>query len=1719
MSTVLHFLSWVRDGLGAGATQGDDVHGPLPARGETRVGFQVSARPEQSLPVRLLGPGDVTGVDPRQLIRTEPRDGSAGFEPAYFPFVEFDRPDLPWMFTPAHADAQERLRPWMALVVVPESSATLETGPAAPLPVLIAPRAELPDPDDAWAWAHAQLAVDLAAGETPDSVLRNHPDRTLSRVVSPRRLAESTRYLACLVPLFEVGRRAGLGDDPFAPGAPADSPLDGYAWEPGGEGNARPLPVYLHWRFETGPAGDFEQLAKRLKPLPLEAGTGLREMDIGQADPDLPALTGEAEGRFLGFEGALRAPETRPTPWPGAARDEYQAKLRTVLDEPDRRLTAPVYGSVHAGVPRVPGSTAKPHWLRELNLDPRHRAAAALGTRVVQDQQEALMASAWRQAEEIGKANQLVAQGELARAVSARTYDRRVQGRDSTPRMGDGRLLQVAHNSLALVRSAAGSTTPVTKVLSRSPETLSATSPVFSRVARPFGPLARRLAGPETALPDVVVPLAYGYLSPLGAWYFPRGIATMQLRSGNGATLEDLTPAHIRSAPGMCAALPSAGGSPPYDAATGVATAAAADAATDVDADTGRLWMVGKNGHLYEAYLAGAGARVAWLDHGMPGNAVAAMRPFVFSNRRIFVVDTSGVLWERQWADEQWRWANHYQAPWNGSTVALTDTPSVTWNGRMYMPAANGSVYAYDPTMRAWAEHPLNEGTLPAEFATRPMWIEGRLFVGTYRVEAGQRRPGYLRERVAGRWVPRGQPVTADDDYVEEVGPLTLGGLQHVVRTKNGRLLARQLDSDSSTWGALGTPGVAFAGPLVAKREELGPLVTWRMLAGGGDGQVWSVSASGYLNAQWWAEPWKRLGSEPVSVAMHPRFGLFAVRGESLVNGETGTDLGKPRDVRGAGASTAPAAVERQRWAIRTGYLSTLVAANAPIGQNGKAVSVTLRHGRRTAFDGRPSQGWSAAETAFQGTPDGSYPVDGGIALASGYLRGSPGVGSEDLVMAWCERIGGLYPEQRLRYRVRFGSAWGAEQVVPLPPQGTVRGIAITVGDLDGDGRPELVFVYNLADAASGGRAFYRIGWRLNGDGEVTGGWSDARLAAPGLGAADTLAAALVDLGVNGTPDLLVMAGSGNTLRWSVGSGVNARGVAPGGWSAPQTRALPAGRALGGIAVADFTGGVSADLVLLTTEVRNGSIAGFTEVWRTLGTAGAPQTYGAPEEISGVLGVTGSQVAFTVADVESAVLAERKAMNARFCDAAPRHQDFVLKAEQRANRVPAGQGVDVAALAARTRGALEPTSALDARLRARVDVGAGAPARLRPLLAAPSYPQPMYEALRDLAPELLFPGIEGVPPESVTLLRTNPTFIESFLVGLNHELARELLWREFPADRAATFFRQFWDVRGAAAEPGRALEDIPPIAGWDVDDTLGASATDVGRADMLVLLLRGALLGRYPNAAIYAHRAVWELDGATQALVRTPVERPAPGDIVRPQFRGRLDPDLAFFGLPLTLEEALSEGPREAGGDAGWFLVIEQPPTEVRLGINAPFDRGAEPVDAWDDVHWGDLPAAAGSRAPAYLGVGDAADGTTRRLRSENLSNGLEMPSPAWGRNAGHMAEITFQAPVRVAIHATDLVPPGEGEHRVTGIRREGGAGSRITELGGPLRLQAGTMWRMSVEAVVEAISRGERFYVEEPAGDRAYLVTARSSTGRPYVKSLADGDAPNNLSSLPLLP
>jgi hypothetical protein len=432
------FLPWVQPGVAANIPDQavEKLDPAQPAAVALPIKLLVNTDTIEKT-VRLYGPGDITGIDPQQVVRLEPKPRTSDFEPNFFPAIEFDRPDFPWLFSPAKADTQGQLRPWLCLVVVRKQEG-VEIRPAErlPLPILeIKPPAkpgnELPDLAESHFWAHAQL-TGIDKSRLPDA-LASEPQRSVSRLVCPRRLEAETDYVACVVPAFEVGRKSALN----LPVESNETLLP--AWNSGG---AAPkditLPVYYLWEFRTSEDGDFEELVRKLEPRVLPPEVGKLPMDISRPGFKIEGepMTGAPE-TVLSIEGALRVVDSKPDDWPDEKRAPFQNALSTIVNTPwelatkpgatqDPIVAPPVYGCWHAGVHEVhppaaetpPPAWPPPFWLDELNLDPRNRVVAGMGTRVVQDQQEPLMASAWEQLGEIEKINQRLRQAQLSRAVN-----------------------------------------------------------------------------------------------------------------------------------------------------------------------------------------------------------------------------------------------------------------------------------------------------------------------------------------------------------------------------------------------------------------------------------------------------------------------------------------------------------------------------------------------------------------------------------------------------------------------------------------------------------------------------------------------------------------------------------------------------------------------------------------------------------------------------------------------------------------------------------------------------------------------------------------------------------------------------------------------------------------------------------------------------------------------------------------------------------------------------------------------------------------------------------------------------------------------------------------------------------------------------------------------------------------------------------------------------
>jgi len=475
-----------------------------------------------SVDISLLGPGEISGIDPRAVVRTWPKHDIYDAEPNYFPMCEFADADFPWRYTPAGATSEDRLRPWICLIVLTddEIAETVPAGETRKLPSLrTKPGVPLPDLRQSWAWAHTQVSgVDEIDAATTSRLLDSEPQRFVSRLLCPRYLKEGTAYTAFLVPTFERGRLAGLGE-------PVPEDLDGTApaWTSGMDA-ALELPVYYQWRFQTSTGVDYEVLVRRLQPRAVPESVGLRFIDASNPGAGLPPPEGGQ--RLLAIEGALRSPATKAPEWQDSDRSDFVEGLRALLNLPAELLRSggskpvvapPLYASSQSAHEEVLPGTA-PAWFAELNLDPRLRVAAGLGTLVVQEQQQALMAGAWARVEGIRVVNEQLGFAQLAREISIPIYENHVLNANPDA------LLQV--------------TAPLLSKIKASPMTMYAAlhggavprgllDPQFRRISRPRGPQARRQGRESTSGPQRTLERANrGELSPPPPPSAPKLMAT-----------------------------------------------------------------------------------------------------------------------------------------------------------------------------------------------------------------------------------------------------------------------------------------------------------------------------------------------------------------------------------------------------------------------------------------------------------------------------------------------------------------------------------------------------------------------------------------------------------------------------------------------------------------------------------------------------------------------------------------------------------------------------------------------------------------------------------------------------------------------------------------------------------------------------------------------------------------------------------------------------------------------------------------------------------------------------------------------------------------------------------------------------------------------------------------------------------------------------------------
>lgn len=475
------FLPWLRQGLAnkISDTSGNRATFELDV---TLTGQKIdgsgSITESISKTIQLYGPGDIIGIDPRAIVKVEPRNWITNFEPNYMPYIEFYDEDFPWRYSPLQNT--EKLKPWLALVVLKESEFTDGKNiKDRPLPyILLNDTAILPNLDQAHAWAHVHVNEDIIASGNETTVVSNdatnlnheienvinrNPDLAYSRIICARRLKENEAYHAFLVPVFKAGYLAALGQQV--------EPNSNNAWDEDTALGDFQLPYYHRWYFRTGTVGDFEYLVRLLEPKPADKRIGYRDVDMQNPGGNLSGMNNDDDSYLQGYlklGGALKVPDASfdteelnnlnnyrnwsdQPDYPKIFQIEI-AKLinlqndyeteetiiahdkisnENIYENPDPVIVPPLYGRWHSKTERLlfekdtdgnPLNDEIPNnrnWVHDINLDPQWRMPAGIGTNVIQDNQENYMQASWQQIGEVLEANKRIKLAQLANETSA----------------------------------------------------------------------------------------------------------------------------------------------------------------------------------------------------------------------------------------------------------------------------------------------------------------------------------------------------------------------------------------------------------------------------------------------------------------------------------------------------------------------------------------------------------------------------------------------------------------------------------------------------------------------------------------------------------------------------------------------------------------------------------------------------------------------------------------------------------------------------------------------------------------------------------------------------------------------------------------------------------------------------------------------------------------------------------------------------------------------------------------------------------------------------------------------------------------------------------------------------------------------------------------------------------------------------------------------------
>ena len=198
-----------------------------------------------------------------------------------------------------------------------------------------------------------------------------------------------------------------------------------------------------------------------------------------------------------------------------------------------------------------------------------------------------------------------------------------------------------------------------------------------------------------------------------------------------------------------------------------------------------------------------------------------------------------------------------------------------------------------------------------------------------------------------------------------------------------------------------------------------------------------------------------------------------------------------------------------------------------------------------------------------------------------------------------------------------------------------------------------------------------------------------------------------------------------------------------------------------------------------------------------------------------------------------------------------------------------------------------------------------------PIMAYPQFPEPTYYYLKQLSDKFILPCVDKLPDNSVSMFISDEAFVEAFLCGMNTEMGRELLWREFPTDQRGSYFKKFWDTETSVKDILKAeFFDIRSIHTWK--NELGENHNE-SKSQLLMFAIKGKLMKSYPDTEIYLQEAIIE---------NNEIKPKINGVIKRPESQAFFKDDIYIVGFKIDFAEALGK-PDSRNGN-GYMLVFKQ---------------------------------------------------------------------------------------------------------------------------------------------------------------------------------------------------